>query len=70
MLLACTVINDWRVSILVDEAHNMVERARKKYSAELSYVKFNLLQISAPKAFKGVIDKLSSSCVSLIQEQE
>ena len=48
----------------------MVERARKKYSAELSYVKFNLLQISAPKAFKGVIDKLSSSCVSLIQEQE
>ena len=29
-----TVVNDWRVVVLVDEAHNLVDRARSKYSAE------------------------------------
>ena len=70
MLYAGTVINDWKVSILVDEAHNMVERARKMYSVELSYGAFNQMQSKAPKALKGVLDKLSSSWVSLIREQE
>ena len=70
MLYAGTVINDWKVSILVDEAHNMVERARKMYSAELNFGAFNRMQTRAPKTLKGVFDKLSSSWVSLIREQE
>ena len=70
MLYAGTVINDWKVSILVDEAHNMVERARKMYSAELSFGAFNQMLSKAPKALKGVLDKLSSSWVSLIRQQE
>ena len=70
MLYAGTVINDWKVSILVDEAHNMVERARKMYSAELSFGAFNQMLSKAPKALKGVLDKLSGSWVSLIQQQE
>ena len=70
MLYAGTVLNEWKVSILVDEAHNMVERARKMYSAELNYGAFNEMQSRAPKILKGVFDKLSSSWVSLIREQE
>lgn len=70
MLYAGTVLNEWKVSILVDEAHNMVERARKMYSADLSYGTFNQMQTRAPKTLKGVLDKLSSSWVSLIREQE
>lgn len=70
MLYAGTVLNEWKVSILVDEAHNMVERARKMYSAELSYGAFNQMQTRTPKTLKGVFDKLSSSWVSLIREQE
>ena len=35
LLHALTQANQWRVSVLVDEAHNLVERARKMYSAEL-----------------------------------
>jgi Rad3-related DNA helicase len=35
MLYALAQANDWRVAVLVDEAHNLVERARKMYSAEL-----------------------------------
>ena len=48
----------------------MVERARKMYSAELSYGTFNLMQSRAQKAFKGVLYKLSSSLVSLFRVQE
>ena len=35
LLHAMTRANDWRVAVLVDEAHNLVERARAMYSAEL-----------------------------------
>ena len=48
----------------------MVERARKMHSEELSYGTFNLMQSRAQKAFKGVLDKLSSSLVSLVRVQE
>ena len=70
MLYAGTVINDWKVSILVDEAHNMVERARKMYSAEVSYGAFNQMLSKAPKALKGVLDKLNNTWISLIRSQE
>lgn len=35
MLFALTQAQGWRVALLVDEAHNLVERARKMYSVEL-----------------------------------
>ena len=37
MLYAMTVDNAWRVTVLVDEAHNLVSRARSMYSAELTH---------------------------------
>ena len=70
MLYAGTVLNEWKVSVLVDEAHNMIERARKMYSAELSYGYFNEMQSHAPKSLKSVLDKLNSCWVSLIRNQE
>ncbi|MBC7751257.1 MAG: ATP-dependent DNA helicase, partial [Candidatus Saccharibacteria bacterium] len=70
MLYAGTVLNDWKVSVLVDEAHNMIERARKMYSAELSYGYFNEMQAKAPKSLKGVLDKLSTCWVSINRNQE
>lgn len=36
MLFAMTQAEGWRVAVLVDEAHNLVERARGMYSAELA----------------------------------
>jgi DNA excision repair protein ERCC-2 len=36
MLFAQSVRHEWRVGVLVDEAHNLVERGRAMYSAELS----------------------------------
>ena len=70
MLYAGTVLNEWKVSILVDEAHNMVERARRMYSAELRYGTFNEMQSKAPKALKTVLDALNNSWLVLIRNQE
>ena len=36
MLYALTALNDWRVSLLVDEAHNLYSRACSMYSADLA----------------------------------
>ncbi len=70
MLYAGTVLNEWKVSVLVDEAHNMVERSRKMYSAELSYGSFNEMLAYAPKALKGVLEKLNTSWATLSRSQE
>jgi len=70
MLYAGTVLNEWKVSVLVDEAHNMVERSRKMYSAELSYGAFNEMLVHAPKTLKSVLEKLNSSWATLNRNQE
>jgi len=36
MLFALAIANDWKIHVLVDEAHNLVERGRSMYSACLS----------------------------------
>lgn len=36
LLLALTQANDWRVALLVDEAHNLMDRARGMFSAVLT----------------------------------
>ncbi len=70
VLYAGTVMNEWRVSILVDEAHNMIERGRKMYSAELNQFAFEHMRKSAPKALKSSLDKLSLAWIRLVQNQE
>lgn len=59
MLHTMTVNHQWRVSVLVDEAHNMVERARSMYSAALSQSQLQAVHATAPKAVRGVLDKLN-----------
>lgn len=70
LLYAGTVINEWQVSVLVDEAHNMIERARKMYSAELNQAEFQLMRLSAHKSLKPALDKLTACWERLCREQE
>lgn len=70
MLYAQTQANQWRVSVLVDEAHNLVERARKMYSAELDPSRLALARQGAPVAIKGVLDKLRRSWHELHVDQQ
>lgn len=59
LLHALTVNHQWRVSVLVDEAHNMIERARSMYSAGLDQRQLQALHSAAPKAVRTVLDKLN-----------
>jgi DNA excision repair protein ERCC-2 len=69
MLYGLTVGNQWRVSVLVDEAHNMIERARKMYSAELDQAGFKAMRRIAPLPLKKALDRVNRSWNELIKEQ-
>jgi DNA excision repair protein ERCC-2 len=61
--------NQWRVSVLVDEAHNLVERARKMYSAGLDQVDLSLVRQSANPALKTSLDRLQRAWRELNKKQ-
>ncbi|GGI17138.1 ATP-dependent DNA helicase [Oxalicibacterium faecigallinarum] len=69
MLYALTTENQWRISLLIDEAHNLLERARKMYSAELDQQQFRSLRQTAPKSLKGPLDRLHRQWQALHAEQ-
>jgi DNA excision repair protein ERCC-2 len=59
MLHAMTVANEWRVGVLADEAHNLVERARAMYSAALSQAALRAVRSAAPRSIKSALDKVN-----------
>ena len=58
LLHGLTVANGWHVSVLVDEAHNLVDRARKMYSAELDQTDLAGVRQSAGPVLKKPLDRL------------
>jgi DNA excision repair protein ERCC-2 len=69
MLHGLTDAHQWRVAILVDEAHNLLERARKMYTAELDQANFRIARRSAPLALKKVLDKVNRCWNELHRDQ-
>ena len=69
MLFGLTVANDWRVGILVDEAHNMVARARSMYSAELHHINLKVIRKKAPTELKKTLDRLHRQWQQLDKNQ-
>ena len=51
--------NQWRVGVLVDEAHNLLDRARKMYSASLDPFAFAAAREVAPAALRKAFDRLA-----------
>jgi Rad3-related DNA helicase len=70
MLYALTAANQWRVSVLVDEAHNLVSRARAMYSAELSRIALRAARAIAPPALKKSLDRVSRNWTELDKSAE
>ena len=70
MLYSLTLQNDWKVSVLADEAHNMVARARKMYSAELEHASLRMLRKDAPEALKKALDRVHRQWNALEKEQD
>ncbi|MCV2360492.1 ATP-dependent DNA helicase [Paucibacter sp. TC2R-5] len=58
LLHGLTQANQWRVAVLVDEAHNLVERGRKMYTAELDQASLRAARLAAPPALKKALDRL------------
>ncbi|KPQ00242.1 ATP-dependent DNA helicase [Marinobacter sp. HL-58] len=60
--------NDWKASLLIDEAHNLVDRARGMYSVELSQARLLRIKRQAPKALKPKLDGVSRAWQSVIRD--
>jgi len=60
--------NGWRLGLLVDEAHNLVERARGMYSTELDQRRLSCLRREAPVALKRPLGRLARQWQTLVKE--
>jgi DNA excision repair protein ERCC-2 len=69
MLHGLTTANEWRVTALVDEAHNLIERGRKMYSAELDQAAFRSVRLGAPTALRKTFDRIDRQWKDLLKEQ-
>ena len=69
MLYAFTVFNDWRVVLLADESHNLIERGRKMYSASLAREALTAAKSEAPPFLRNVLDKVGRQWASFVNVQ-
>jgi DNA excision repair protein ERCC-2 len=70
LLFALTQSNQWRVAVLVDEAHNLLDRARRMYSASLEQPALRTARANAPKTLKKPLDRLSRAWNALNRVQQ
>jgi DNA excision repair protein ERCC-2 len=61
LLHGLTLMLDWRVAVLADEAHNLVDRSRDNFSAALDSERFRGARASAPAALKRPLSRLQRS---------
>ncbi|WP_144109201.1 ATP-dependent DNA helicase [Paraburkholderia sp. BCC1886] len=69
MLHALTQINQWRVGVLVDEAHNLLERARRMYSATLDQAALRIARKTAPAVLRKPLERLQREWNTLKRAQ-
>ncbi|RYF17883.1 MAG: ATP-dependent DNA helicase [Comamonadaceae bacterium] len=65
MLYAATLTNEWRVGVLADEAHNLVERGRAMYSATLQQAALRTARATAPLVVRRALDKVNRALNAL-----
>ena len=71
-LFAHTVNEGWRVSVLLDEAHNLIERTRQMYSSKLDHDLLARLRANAVQTAPGLkkaLDKLNRQWNLLVRDQ-
>lgn len=70
LLYALTRINQWRVAVLVDEAHNLLERGRKMYTASIEQSAFKAAGKAAPANLKRPLQRLQREWNALNRTQD
>ncbi len=58
----------WRVQLLLDEAHNLTERARAMYSAELDPLRFAAQRAQAPRALAATMNAVHRAWGALARD--
>ena len=69
LLHGLTRVNEWRVAVLIDEAHNLVDRARAMYTAELGDGTLRELAKGASPELKPALRRLGRAWTALTKEQ-
>ncbi|MET0951188.1 MAG: DEAD/DEAH box helicase, partial [Pseudomonas sp.] len=59
LLFGLAQANHWKVAVLVDEAHNLVERGRQMYSASLDQSTLNGVRKTAPEPLKKSLQRVN-----------
>ena len=57
---------DWKLAVLVDEAHNLVERTRRMYSADLRLAQVQAALQTAPAAVRGALESLLLATAAVV----
>jgi DNA excision repair protein ERCC-2 len=70
LLYGLTLSNQWRVNVLVDEAHNMVSRARAMYSAQLDRAAWRAACAAAPPVLNKVLKRVGRAWPRLTEGVE
>ena len=70
LLHTMTLENDWNVGLLIDEAHNLIERGRDMYSAELQWTRLHDARTAAPSSLKTALDNVRKQWDAFAQHQE
>ena len=69
MLYALTQAQQWKVGVLVDEAHNLVERARRMYTAELAQGALAAARRSSSGPVHSALERLQRTWSALNRAQ-
>ena len=69
LLFGLAQANQWQVAVLVDEAHNLVERGRAMYSASLDQYQLGSVRQAAPEVLKKPLQRLNREWNALHKEQ-
>ena len=69
LLYGWTLADGWRVCVLVDEAHSLLERARKMYTASLNRAGFNAARRRAPLALRQSLTAVNRAWHGLVRKQ-
>ncbi|NBI48751.1 ATP-dependent DNA helicase [Burkholderia sp. ISTR5] len=70
LLHSLAVQNQWRIGVLVDEAHNLLDRARGMYSATLDQFVLADAKRHAPPTLAAPLERLNREWNALNREQE
>jgi Rad3-related DNA helicase len=69
LLMSLAQANQWRLALLVDEAHNLVDRARQMYSATLDQQRLQVLRRNPPASLKSPLQRLNREWNALYKDQ-